>query len=714
VNINLNFHSWLAKRYSLIFIICVLHFLTFGIAFYIGYKTYSEKKIRVLKSDNIAAQLLSSLITENQKAALGALQACAGEPRFVGAVEERDLAGVLPYLARLKENNNEIDWPFVTDKYGVVFANYPVDKTSLDRNLSYRDWYKGVSWNWKPYASNVFRLIAGEKELAVALCTPIFSRQGGVAGILATSQRVAFLRNIMESVPLEDNYTGVTLIDQTGQIIYSNKFPYEKKVAGYPHYAIIKKAAREGRSFLETKDQQEGGRKNYITIAPLNNLDWTVVVERNNRDMLRAEFGNFLTTALFALLFAGIISIFFVYTKKSFDLGETKELLDMEKSLREKEARFKELFEHMSSAVAIYESKNNGNDFIFKDFNSAAEKIENISRERLTGNSVLEMFPAVKDFGLFEVFQRVYNSGNPEIHPVTFYKDQRISGWRENYVCRLSSGEIVAIYDDITERKQAEEVQKNEKDTLFKILENDPSGISVIGRNGTYIYVNPEFKTITGYTLSDVPTGREWFQKAYPDHEYRKKVMEFWKKDSKEEGKGADAEFTVTCRDGSLKNIGFRTTYLKDMSITIMEDITTRKQAENLLKESEERYRTLTEKSMVGVYLLQENAFRYVNHAFALIHGLKPSEMIDKSGPMDFVHPDERDVIIKSINKRTRGHRVKSAKVAFRIIRKDGEIRHVEIFGARTMHNGTPAILGTLLDVTAEYVNENETLFSNI
>ncbi|NQT66934.1 MAG: GAF domain-containing protein [Actinobacteria bacterium] len=90
--------------------------------------------------------------------------------------------------------------------------------------------------------------------------------------------------------------------------------------------------------------------------------------------------------------------------------------------------RFKELFEHMSSGVAVYEAVNGRNDFIFKDFNKAAEKIDKIRKKDILGKSVLEVFPGIKNFGLFDVFKRVYRTGKPEKYPISFYKDRRITG----------------------------------------------------------------------------------------------------------------------------------------------------------------------------------------------------------------------------------------------------------------------------------------------
>ncbi|MGM0599742.1 MAG: PAS domain S-box protein, partial [Candidatus Rifleibacteriota bacterium] len=124
--------------------------------------------------------------------------------------------------------------------------------------------------------------------------------------------------------------------------------------------------------------------------------------------------------------------------------------------LKLSEIRFRELFNRMSNSVAIFEAVDDDKEFKFLDFNHAAEKTENISKKELLGKSVSEVFPGVKDFGLFEVFQKVWKTGEPEHFPLKYYEDKRITGWRDNYVFKLPTGELVAFYEDITARKKAE------------------------------------------------------------------------------------------------------------------------------------------------------------------------------------------------------------------------------------------------------------------
>jgi PAS domain S-box-containing protein len=145
--------------------------------------------------------------------------------------------------------------------------------------------------------------------------------------------------------------------------------------------------------------------------------------------------------------------------KMAFKLFESKiKEKEKESLLCKSEEKFKQLFAQMPSAVAIYDAVDNGEDFVFKDFNIAAEKIEGIKKNDLVGKRVTQVFPGVKDFGIFAVLQRVWRTGQPEFFPSAIYRDERSPGtWRENWVYKLASGEVVAIYHDITERKRAED-----------------------------------------------------------------------------------------------------------------------------------------------------------------------------------------------------------------------------------------------------------------
>ncbi len=148
---------------------------------------------------------------------------------------------------------------------------------------------------------------------------------------------------------------------------------------------------------------------------------------------------------------------------------------EMDEALAESEARYKGIVENTINGVVVYQVLKNGEEFIVIDFNKGAEKIEKISREDVVGKSVTEVFPGVREFGLLEVFKRVWKTGAAEHFPLSVYKDERIAGWRDNFVYKLPSGEIVAVYTDETERKRSEDALREAHEQLRRFsqeLEN--------------------------------------------------------------------------------------------------------------------------------------------------------------------------------------------------------------------------------------------------
>ena len=160
------------------------------------------------------------------------------------------------------------------------------------------------------------------------------------------------------------------------------------------------------------------------------------------------------------------------------DLSE----LQLARDLGERsESFYRQLFDHSSSGIAVYEAVDDGMDFVFTDFNRAGEEIEGISREALIGRRVTEAFPGCEEFGILEVFRQVYRTGEAMQHPVAMYKDNRIQGWRENRVYKLASGEVVAVYEDIIAQKQVEEEKEVIEESLQRAKKMEAIGLMAGG-----------------------------------------------------------------------------------------------------------------------------------------------------------------------------------------------------------------------------------------
>lgn len=133
----------------------------------------------------------------------------------------------------------------------------------------------------------------------------------------------------------------------------------------------------------------------------------------------------------------------------------------------------------MSSGVCVFQPVEGEDDFIIRDFNRAAEDIEHITREEIIGRKVTEVFPGVKECGLFEILMRVRRTKKPEYYHEAFYQDFRNpGGWRENRVYSLPSGDIVSVYNDITERKSMEYALQNAYNELEARVQERTSELS--------------------------------------------------------------------------------------------------------------------------------------------------------------------------------------------------------------------------------------------
>jgi len=177
-----------------------------------------------------------------------------------------------------------------------------------------------------------------------------------------------------------------------------------------------------------------------------------------------------------------------------------------------------ELFENITGGIAIYQETDDGQDFIFTNFNRAAEKIEKIDRKDVIGRKVTDVFPGVIEFGLLPVFQRVWKTGKAENHPVKIYQDGRIQGWRENYVIKLSSGEIAAIYHDVTEQKQAEYEIIRKNNALSFALNGANSGMWDWNLETGQVSFDENYYTMAGYKPFEFPIHfEEWEKRVHPE-----------------------------------------------------------------------------------------------------------------------------------------------------------------------------------------------------
>ncbi|MCE5262323.1 MAG: PAS domain S-box protein [Deltaproteobacteria bacterium] len=216
---------------------------------------------------------------------------------------------------------------------------------------------------------------------------------------------------------------------------------------------------------------------------------------------------------------------------------------------------------------------------------------------------------------------------------------------------------LSSLQQELAEHKRIDAELERERSILSTILKNDPGGVVLIDHRGVFQYVNPEFTNITGYTLRDISTIDQWYQAAYPDPDYRQKVVQAWKDGRTVQDRRWDAEFTITCKDGRTKDIEFRTAFIKDGEVTVLNDVTERRRAAKAIEESEEKYRHIVEDAVEGIFqTTPDGRFISVNPAFSIMHGYEsPREMIAAINDIRhqlYVHSDDRITFMNILEKK--------------------------------------------------------------
>ena len=188
------------------------------------------------------------------------------------------------------------------------------------------------------------------------------------------------------------------------------------------------------------------------------------------------------------------------------------------RELKENEERYQELFDHMGDGVAVYQGVDEGRDFVFVDMNKTGETLVQTQREEVVGRRITQVFPAVERIGLLAVLRRVWRTGKPEQHPLTEYADGRITQWVENYVYKLPSGLLVAIYSDTTEKRRAEAALMQAAREWSVAMDASDDVIYLLDLKRRIVRANKTFYLATGVT-PEFAIGRHIVEVVHPQGE---------------------------------------------------------------------------------------------------------------------------------------------------------------------------------------------------
>lgn len=268
--------------------------------------------------------------------------------------------------------------------------------------------------------------------------------------------------------------------------------------------------------------------------------------------------------------------------------------------------------------------------------------------------------------------------------------------------------ELSDAIDQVLEKVSADALNKNigpessslisEKNILKSLVDSLEYALTIQDRDYNIIFQNELIKKVYGSSGG----------KCYRTYEFRESICEGCPvKMSFADGMPHTTERPVVFPSGEKIIWENTASPIKDAEgntiacLEIVRDITKRKRTETALKDSEEKYRTVVESCLAGVYIIQDDLFRYVNNRFCEIYGYSYQEIVDKFGPLDVTPDEEKSLVQHNLMKRYLGE-ANELEYVTKAIRKDGKIITIRIYGSIMEYNGRPAISGTVIDITEQ------------
>ena len=380
------------------------------------------------------------------------------------------------------------------------------------------------------------------------------------------------------------------------------------------------------------------------------------------------------------------------------DVGDRKRALE---ELRVSEERFRALIERAPiaiglgrKAVTVYANPKYLEMYGFESVDevrgrsigeqfapSCRAEIEEQARQRAEGRPVPSEYEAIgqrKDGSMFPV------------HVATT-------------IVQLADGPCTAGFlTDITQRKRAEEALRESEARYRTLVDASPDAITMTDLQGTLILSNPQNARLYGYDDPQAMQGINVFDLVASED--RQRAMKDAQK-TLDAGGVTSIEYMLLRKDGSRFPAGVSTSLLRDAGgtpaavIGITRDISKRKQAEEALRVSEERYRRIVDTANEGIWSVNwKLRTTFVNDAFARMLGFAPEEMLGAPAET-FTFPEDREEFRKHMSIRRKGI---SEQYERRFRRKDGRECWCLVSGAPILDSDGrfAGSFGMLTDVT--------------
>lgn len=425
-----------------------------------SYDHYQETKELSLKEDRATAHLLSMVLQEHIRAITKTMESYTNRPLLLNAVRNKNVEKTREHLVNIIKNDPYTESLVITDRGGTLWTSYPERPEVIGKNFAYREWYKGVSRNWKPYISDVTLRVVAEKDLAVQIVTPFIDGKGKIIGILLNTQRTVGLAKIMQQVTV-DHGTFTNVVDRKGNTVFSSRFAHEKEITPYPFYAVKDGliSSAKNRS-AAVADPLLGGRTYYLSYAPVAGPGWSVFVGRDSRQIVMSGLSEYIKTGVMTLVLFLLSVLSLVYFRKR---ATSQRLLDQIRADEEirKERDQAQMYLDIAGVMIVALNAEGHITLI----NRRGCEILGYTEQEIMGQNWFDIcLPEEMREEVKGVFNELMAGDTTPVeyheNPVlTKAGERRIIAFHNN-ILRNQSSQIIGLLssgEDITERKQVEE-----------------------------------------------------------------------------------------------------------------------------------------------------------------------------------------------------------------------------------------------------------------
>lgn len=182
-------------------------------------------------------------------------------------------------VAELEHVSNEfpyIDRIFLSDVKGTTLAYYPASPENVGRDLSFRDWYKGVSRNWEPYVSEIFKRAPIPQFNTVGVMSPIKSTEGKPLGAVGFAVNLNSFHELTNSFKV-DRGGFIYIVNHKGQVVSHPKYDPQGPIVDFNTVPVVQKILQGESGISENYNPiEKETRISAYEVVP--NYNWGVIL----------------------------------------------------------------------------------------------------------------------------------------------------------------------------------------------------------------------------------------------------------------------------------------------------------------------------------------------------------------------------------------------------------------------------------------------------